>query len=312
MSELSSSVDQSKVSAPDQVLPIVGIVALTGVLIASYWNTLSRTIEYWDSPQYSHGWLIPVFAAVLIWLRYQPFKEVSSFERWAGVCLLLAGLGMRLLATYVALVIPDMVSFIPCVLGVVLMFGGFHTLRWAGPAICFLFFMYPVPDQVENMLLDPLQNVATTSSTFALQTMGFAAIQEGNTIIMPNGMLLGVIDQCSGLRMLTIFVALCVAVVMVLGRPWWENLIILASAVPIALTVNIARITVTGMLYVLTTKELADKVFHDAAGWVMMPMALGILYVELQILSHLFIEEPPADLPSVDVPSSEPVSSTTS
>ena len=32
-------------------------------------------------------------------------------------------------------------------------------------------------------------------------------------------------------------------------------------------------------------------VFHDLAGWVMMPMALGMLFMEQQILSHLFISE---------------------
>ena len=37
--------------------------------------------------------------------------------------------------------------------------------------------------------------------------------------------------------------------------------------------------------------ELAEMVFHDLAGWFMMPMALGLLYVEFQILSHLIIDE---------------------
>jgi hypothetical protein len=59
----------------------------------------------------------------------------------------------------------------------------------------------------------------------------------------------------------------------------------------IALAVNIVRITVTGILHLTTTPELAELVFHDLAGWFMMPMALGLLYVEFQILSHLIIDE---------------------
>ena len=56
-------------------------------------------------------------------------------------------------------------------------------------------------------------------------------------------------DACSGLRMLTIFCALAVAMVFLIERPWWDKFIILFSAVPIALIVNIIRISVTGILY---------------------------------------------------------------
>ncbi|MFV2068738.1 MAG: archaeosortase/exosortase family protein, partial [Pirellulales bacterium] len=86
--------------------------------------------------------------------------------------------------------------------------------------------------------------------------------------------------------------ALAVLIALVAKRPWWDRLIILISAIPIALTVNIVRVTVTGMLYMTAgDSELAHKIFHDWAGWFMMPLALGLLYVELQILSHLVIED---------------------
>ena len=64
------------------------------------------------------------------------------------------------------------------------------------------------------------------------------------------------------------------------------------SAVPIALAVNIIRITLTGLLYNLNIQEeIAHKVMHDWAGLIMMPLALGLLFLEMQILSRLLIEE---------------------
>ena len=86
-------------------------------------------------------------------------------------------------------------------------------------------------------------------------------------------------------------VALSVAFTLVTNRPLWERIVIVASSVPIALAVNIIRITVTGIMHMTVGPELANKIFHDLAGWVMMPMALGFLYLEFQILTHLFIEE---------------------
>ena len=42
---------------------------------------------------------------------------------------------------------------------------------------------------------------------------------------------------------------------------------------------NVARIALTGILYNEAGKELGDKVFHDFAGWMMMPLALGVLQI---------------------------------
>ena len=178
----------------------------------------------------------------------------------------------------------------PAVAGIFLLVGGWKALRWAGPAVAFLIFMFPLPGFLDTRLLAPLQKIATAASTYVLQTIGIPSYSEGNRIVIGE-VQLGVVEACSGLRMLTIFVALAVAITLVTDRPMWERIVIVASAVPIALAVNIARITVTGILHLTTSSQLADMVFHDLAGWFMMPMALGLLYVEFQILSHLLIEE---------------------
>jgi exosortase/archaeosortase family protein len=150
--------------------------------------------------------------------------------------------------------------------------------------------MFPLPDEATRYLLGPLQTLATSMSTFALQTLGVEAYREGNQIVLGD-MKLGVVDACSGLRMLTIFCALAVGLVMVGRRTWWENGVILSSAIPIALVVNAVRITVTGVLFQVADSEFAERVFHDWAGLVMMPMAIGMLFLEQFILGHLFLSD---------------------
>jgi len=104
---------------------------------------------------------------------------------------------------------------------------------------------------------------------------------------------MGVVDACSGLRMLTVVTALAAAVSLITDRPIWERIVIICSALPIAVAVNIVRITVTGVLQVTVGPEIAMNVFHDQAGWVMMPLALGLLYIEFQLLTHLIIDDGP-------------------
>ena len=80
-----------------------------------------------------------------------------------------------------------------------------------------------------------------------------------------------------------IFFALSTAVVIVIRRPWYEKVLILLSAIPIALIVNIIRITVTGVMHKTVGHEIADRVFHDLAGWLMMPLALALVWLELRL-----------------------------
>jgi len=275
---------------PEQRTPLLTFMAFVGLLMYAYWPGLLNAKASWSNAQYSHGWIVPLFSVgILLWWR-KPLESVTLSARVVGLALLIGAFALRLLAAWFRIVTIDMYTFVPAVGGAFLLACGWNGARWAWSPIAFLIFMFPLPDEATRYLLGPLQTLATTVSTFALQTLGLEAFQEGNQIVIGE-MHLGVVDACSGLRMLTIFIALSVALVMLGDRPWWENAIILASAIPIALIVNSIRITVTGMLYQIATSEIAEMVFHDLAGWFMMPMALAMLYGEQFLLSQLMVSE---------------------
>lgn len=276
---------------PEEATAWTAIAVLTVLLVYSYWPGLLNARSSWDNPQYSHGWIVPLFTlGLLFWWRQPVADEITLWERVAGLGLLAASFALRLAVARYRIVTIDMYTFVPAVAGVFLMVGGWRMFRWAWAPIAFLIFMYPLPDEATRYLLGPLQTLATIVSTYALQTLGLDAYREGNQIVLGE-MHLGVVDACSGLRMLTIFVALSVALVMLGDREWWENVVVIASAIPIALIVNSIRITVTGLLYQVASSEVAEMVFHDLAGWVMMPMALGMLFLLQQTLANLFFIE---------------------
>jgi len=84
---------------------------------------------------------------------------------------------------------------------------------------------------------------------------------------------------------LLICFALSTAIVLVLKRPWLDKLIVLLSAIPIAILANIVRITLTA----LNPWPKAHVLFHDGAGYLMMLVALVLLLIELKILDRLFV-----------------------
>lgn len=285
-------------------LPLGGAVL---VLLWAYWPTLAELARRWaHDPQYSHGYLIPAFALALLWLRRErlPAAETWKPAGW-GWPLLLGALALRLAGTYYFLTWLEALSLLPALAGLCLLLGGWPVWRWSWPAVAFLAFMIPLPYRLAVALADPLQRVATVCSTFALQSLGVPAVAEGNVILLSE-VELGVVEACSGMRMLVIFFALAAAVALVIRRPWWEKLLLAASAVPIALISNVTRITATGILHETVGSNLANAVFHDFAGWVMMPLALGLFWVELKLLKLLLIEEEASGPWRLNVPMPEP------
>jgi exosortase len=263
--------------------------AMVVLLTYGYANMLIYTSSFWDNDLYSHGWIVPVFCAFLFWVRRQKLTEVTAAERWMGVAILGGCLLLRLYASFYDYNPLDRLSYVGALLGICQIIGGTNMLKWAGPPIAFLVFMFPLPAILENRVLLSLQRFAAISSTWTLQLLGAPALRDGSRIVIDQ-LPLDVADACSGLRMGTIFGAMSVALAMVIDRPWWDRLTILVFAIPVALATNVIRITVTALLYMAFPESDALKQYvHDWAGLAMMPIAMGFLWVELTLLSHITV-----------------------
>jgi exosortase len=268
-------------------------MSLAAMLSWAFAPTLAELGHRWSvDSQYSHGYLVPIFAVVLLWLRRDQCAAIAASAPWWGLALLSLGAAGRFAGDYLYMDWLDALALLPCLAGLTVFAGGWAALRWAWPAIVFLAFMIPLPYRLEIALAHPLQRLATLASTYALQTLSLPALAEGNVILI-NETRIGVVEACSGLSMLVIFFALSTAFTFLVRRPLWQKLLLAASAVPIALIANITRITVTGVMHETVGHKAADLVFHDLAGWLMMPFALAMLWLELKALDRLIVETAP-------------------
>jgi exosortase len=263
-----------------------------------YWPSLTLLVHRWSQdPQYTHGYVVPLFAAAVLWLRRDQFPGPtrSSLGSVGLVWLLLAAVA-RLVGYLLAFEWLEIGSLLPATIGVVWLAYGRRTVLWAWPAFALMLFILPWPWQVDQLLTHPLRRLATVCSTFALQILGVPALSRGNVIVIGN-MEVGVIEACSGLGMLMTFFALSTAVAFAIDRPRVDKALIFLSAVPIALLMNVIRITVTVFLFQYADAETARIVFHDVAGWVMMPMALVALGGLVGLLNCLWIVEEARPVP---------------
>lgn len=268
--------------------PAWSCVPLVVALAWAYWPSIEQMARRWSQdPQYTHGYVVPAFAAIVLWFRRDRFPGLSSRGNWWGVPLLLLAAVLRLCGALFAFEWLDAGSLVPALAGVLLLTLGAPVVRWSWPGAVFLLFILPWPWQFDLLLTYPLRQVATVCSTYALQTMGIPALARGNIIVI-NELEVGVVEACSGLGMLMTFFALSTAVAFVIQRPLRDRLLVFASAVPIGVLMNVGRITLTVFLIRAVDAETAQIVFHDIAGWVMMPMALVVLWLELKWLGRLW------------------------
>ena len=158
-----------QLARPHTLLTAAGLLA---ALVWLYWNTLAELAGIWAvDPQYSHGYLVPVFAVALLFFRRHQIGSGISQPSWWAVPLVLIGIAMRLLDAYFYLRWLGQASLLPLLAGICLAVGGRAALRWAWPAIAYLLFMIPLPGRLEGFLAYPLQRIATIGSTNILERL---------------------------------------------------------------------------------------------------------------------------------------------
>jgi len=269
--------------------PLIGLI---GCCLWAVWPTLVAMEDRWSTdPRYSHGYLVPIFAIALLWLRRDQIQGCQLRpSNWGLAFIVLGGL-IQLAGGYFrqSSNAGGRWAILPYLAGIALILGGWRILRWSWPSILFLFFMIPLPWGIERALGPPLRWVAAQASASMLRTTGFMAFSEGNVIQLDHGKI-GVAEACSGLSMLITFIALSTGMALVVKRPLLDKIVLVLSAIPVALVANIARIVLTGILHETVGGEVADHFYHDLAGWVMIPFALFLYWCVIWVFSHILVE----------------------
>jgi exosortase len=230
-----------------------------------------------------------MFSLALLWLRREQFMNAKFRPSTWGLALIALAAAVQLIGGYFRIRSIEGYSLLLYLAGIAVVIGGWTALRWSWPSILFLFFMIPLPYRLEKAMGPPLQLLATVASTFTLQTLGFMAFSEGN-VIQLNDARIGVVEACSGLSMLITFIALSTGMAMVVKRPLVDKIVLVLSAIPVALLANIARITLTGVLHAKVGGKVADSFYHDFAGYIMIPFALLLYWGVIWIFSHILVD----------------------
>ena len=277
----------------------LGVAAVLAGIGFAFSGALVDLGQLWiRKADYSHGLLAVPFAAYLLWVRRDRFPAAIRWPDSMGLPLFAAAAGLYFGAGRLNVAKEWLQAFavVVALAGVAVMFcGRWQGLKWAWPALAFPVLAFELPYRVEATLSLKLREIATAAGNAAFQLAGLPSYAEGNVIVIGDTRL-GVEQACSGLSMLLTFVAVTAAVALLArSRPVADRAFVFLSAIPIAVVCNIGRIVGTGLVYRAGWTEVGNLIVHDLFGWLMMPVALAMIWAEFRIIDWLLVPEERAD-----------------
>jgi exosortase len=262
--------------------------ALICLLIAAvYFQVLVKLVtDWWQIPDFSHGFLVPLFAAYLVWEKRGTLRVTNIAPCWSGIAVIALGLVVLLLGIYGSELFLSRVSLVILLAGLVLCFGGRQFLKELRFALLVLLLAIPFPAIVFNQITFPLQLLASRLASSLLPLFGVPVLREGNIIELPL-MKLEVAEACSGIRSLMSLFTLAVFYGYFLEKSVWRRAALVLASIPIAIAANAVRILGTGLCVQYWDPEKALGFFHEFSGWVIFLVSLTCLYI-VHLAMNLF------------------------
>lgn len=264
-----------------------GSVLIFALMAAVYYRVLAKLVtDWWQIPDFSHGFLVPIFAAYLVWTKRKILLDTRIAPAWSGIVFVVAGLVVLVLGVYGAELYLSRVSLVILLAGLVLCFGGWELLKELRFVLLVLLLAIPIPSILFNEITLPLQILASKLASALLPIFGVPVLREGNVIELP-AMKLEVAEACSGIRSLMSLFTLSVFYGYFVEKSSLRRAILAVASIPIAIAANAVRILGTGLFVQYWDPEKALGFFHEFSGWVMFLVSLGCLFIVHRIM-HLF------------------------
>ena len=249
------------------------------LLAAVYYKVAAKLVfDWYDLPDYSHGFLVPFFALFVLWDGRDTIRNTPIKPSWSGISLVLLGLAILILGVYGADLFLSRISFLILLSGILWTFFGRTMLKALRFPLFILLLAIPFPAIVFNQITFPLQLLASHVASSILPLLGVPVLNEGNVLELPV-MKLEVAEACSGIRSLMSLFTLAVFYGYFLERGTRRRVILALASIPIAVAANAARIVGTGLCVQYWDPDKALGFFHEFSGWVMFVISLTCLYL---------------------------------
>ena len=262
-----------------QYSKFVNGVILTAGFFLLYHHTAAHLISDWSNdPNFSHGFLIPFVTGYMIWYKKNELALLQNEPSNLGLVVMAMGMGLHIVGNIGAELFIMRFSMLVTLFGIALYLFGWEITKAVSVPLIYLILMIPLPAIIWNKIAFPLQLLAARFSSEMIYLIGIPVLREGNILHLANTSL-EVVDACSGLRSLTSLIALSGAFAYIAPLSRLSKWSLFFSAIPIAVAVNVIRLTVTAMMATYIGADAAQGFLHDMSGLLVFVVALALVYL---------------------------------
>ena len=182
----------------------LGFSALLATALLGYifYDGLGFLFRQWMGlDDYSHGPLVPLISAFLIWQARHRIAEAGIANSWWGLAVISAGLFLYWIGEFATLYVLQHVSLWIVIIGLVIALIGVRGARAIAFPLTYLLTSIPLPLFLYASLSSQLQLWSSALGMGFLQLVGVTAFREGNVIDL-GPVQLQVVEACSGIRYL--------------------------------------------------------------------------------------------------------------
>jgi exosortase D (VPLPA-CTERM-specific) len=239
-------------------------------------------IQSWSQEEYSHGYLIPPLALLLLLNKIADAK-IEPQTSWLGFFIIFASVAAAFFFQFTGITHLLPILYVISIIGLVTLFLGKKAIGpLAGPLIL-LFFAVPLPKFFYYGLSSHMQMVSTSLGVFFLNLLDVPVLQDGNIIDL-GGYKLNVVEACSGVRYLFPLLSLSFLLAYMYRAPFWKRAVLFVSAIPFAILLNGARIALVGVTVDRWGQKMAEGFIHDFEGFVIFLIGFLLLLLEIRVL----------------------------
>ncbi|HEX6905824.1 MAG TPA: exosortase/archaeosortase family protein [Terriglobales bacterium] len=263
---------------------------LTGWLYARMALPLLR--EYWQDPNYTYAFFVPVFSLLLLWEDRKRLARLPLKPAWSGLVMVVVALFALMLGVASSEFFLPRISLLLLVTGMIVFLAGWEHLAAAAFPLAFLVLMLPSAT-ISSQLTFPLQILSSKLATVLLMGVGVPVAREGNIILL-HAARLGVTEACSGIRFLFSLVTLAVIYGYFAESKNLMRVALAVAAAPISVLANAFRIAATGFVVQNWGVERAEGTLHLLSGWLVFLGSLAMIFAFHRLLRAVFPSRPPA------------------
>lgn len=258
-------------------------------------------------PEYNDRFLIPLAG---LWIAYSLAEKLRrlpapGWGAWLGLPILFVGSASFNVAWFLHMQAGAprivvwwlLVSALVVIAGAVVFQFGWRHLRLLAFPLAFNFFCLPLPGKLHGPLEMGLKEITTKISARGLPLLGIPTGRHGHVLELPSGQL-GVEDACSGIRSFSALMAIACLVAYWRGFSLPRGAILVALTVPIVILANGARVITTGILQEKIGPWIVHGWAHDALGFLVVLVGLGLILLVSQGLRPRLADDPTPEDPT--------------